>query len=438
MAKPSKSLIGIRSEDKSRWEGRAPLVPDDIRALVAEEGLEFAVQSSPNRAFRNEEYQAAGARVVQTLDDCPIIMGVKEIPPAKLQAKKTYLYFAHVIKGQPANMPALRRLLELGCNLIDYERIVDDQNRRLVFFGRYAGMAGMMDTLWALGQRLQWEGIDSPFARLRPAYRYGSLERFRPDAATVAQEIRRGGLPEAIRPLIFGFAGYGHVSQGAQAVFDLLPFQEVKPEELPTVPPAADTCFKVVFREEHMVARIDTSRPFDLQEYYQHPERYRSAFFPYVHHLTVLVNGIYWDQRYPRLITRSQFQELYRDRPRLRVIGDVTCDVDGSLACTTRTTEPDSPVYVYDPATGEVRLGVAGHGPVVLAVDFLPCELPVDASVYFSRSLRPFIPALARANLAAPLEESGLPPELQRATIVYRGSLTPPYRYLERYLQPEK
>jgi alpha-aminoadipic semialdehyde synthase len=116
-------------------------------------------------------------------------------------------------------------------------------------------------------------------------------------------------------------------------------------------------------------------------------------------------------------------------------VGDITCDVDGSLACTVRATEPDSPVYVYDPATGQAHDGVAGTGPVVLAVDFLPCELPVDASDYFSRSLSPFMPAVAAADFSAELADSGLPPELQRATIVYRGQLTKPYRHLAQYLK---
>jgi alanine dehydrogenase len=147
----------------------------------------------------------------------------------------------------------------------------------------------------------------------------------------------------------------------------------------------------------------------------------------------LLVNGIYWESRYPRLVTRAQLGELFgrSEPPRLRVIGDVSCDIEGSIECTVRATEPGDPVYVYNPQTGEIHMGVAGHGPVVLAVDFLPCELPVDASTYFSHSLRPFLPVLARADFSGPLSQTGLPPELLGATIVYKGKLTEPYRYLE-------
>jgi saccharopine dehydrogenase (NAD+, L-lysine forming) len=428
--------IGIRREDKSRWEARTPLVPADIQNLILKHGLEFTVQSSPIRAFPQEEFRAVGAETGEDLANCPIIMGVKEIPPHLLEKGKTYVYFSHVIKGQPKNMPMLRRLMELGCQLIDYEKIVDDKGRRLVFFGHYAGLAGMIDTLWALGRRLEREGISNPFARIEPAHQYRHLDHAKKEIAAVAEDIKKHGLPEAIQPFVCGFAGYGKVSQGAQEVFDLLPMVEVRPEDLPNLKPARDRCYKAVFHEDHMAERADASRPFELQEYYQHPERYRPTFFRHVPYLSVLVNCIYWEPRYPRLIDAEQFRALYcgSQPPRLRVIGDITCDIDGSLACTTRATGPDNPVYVYEPDTGRTEDGVAGRGPVVLAVDFLPCELPVDASIEFSRTLSPFIPALANADFSGSLADSGLPPELSRATILLRGRLTEPYAYLAEHV----
>jgi alpha-aminoadipic semialdehyde synthase len=185
-----------------------------------------------------------------------------------------------------------------------------------------------------------------------------------------------------------------------------------------------------------MVERIDRASPFDLQEYYDHPELYRGQFAQYVPHLTVLMVGIYWEVKYPRLVTYDLLREMYggQEQPRLRVIGDISCDIEGSVQCTQRVTESDDPVYVYEPKTGQTPSGVAGDGPVILAVDHLPCELPVDSSAYFSRSLRPLIPGLSKADFGAPFANCGLPPELVRATIVYQGSLTEPYRYLEEYL----
>jgi alanine dehydrogenase len=427
-------MIGIRREDKSRWEARAPLVPEDVGRLTAEAGVRFQVEQSDHRAFGEEEYRQAGAEIAGKLD-AQMILGVKEIPVEKIEPGSTYLYFSHTIKGQPDNMPALRRLMELGCTLIDFERIVDGEGRRLVFFGRFAGLAGMIDTLWALGRRLEHEGIASPFACVQPAHRYRDLDHVRSEFAGIAEEIRGGGIPRQLRPFACGFAGYGQVSRGAQEIFNLLPVRHAHPRELESLEPAADVCYSSIFQERDMVAPLDSGRVFDLNEYDEHPERYKPVFFGYVKHLTLLVNGIYWEERYPRFITKEQFAELYRQPARLRVVGDITCDLDGSLACTRRATTPDSPIYVYDPLTGETRDGVEGNGPVVLAVDFLPCELPVDASRHFSESLRPFVAGLATADLRKPLEETGLPEELQRATIVHRGALTESYEYLKEFLR---
>ena len=430
-------MIGIRHEDKSLWESRVPVIPDDVRSLIRDHGVGFCVQRSPTRVFSDAEFATAGATLADDVAECPIVMGVKEIPPGKLLPNRTYVFFSHVIKGQPANMPMLRRLIELKCQLIDYERIVDGEGRRLVFFGRFAGLAGMIDTLWALGQRWRYEGVENPFAEVRHAYQYNNIEHAKSDIADVGRRIQQHGLPEACRPLICGLAGYGQVSQGAQEIYDLLPVETVSPGELATVPLSANACFKVVFHEKHMVERIDASSPFKLQEYYDHPKLYRGRFYTHLPHLTVLVNGIYWEPKYPRLVTRELLRDLYgqNDRPRLRVIGDISCDIEGSVECTIRTMEPDNPVFVYEPDTGRTRDGVAGDGPVVLAVDHLPCELPVDSSTYFSQSLKSFIPALARADFSRSLADSGLPPELIRATIVYHGALTGPYRHLEQFVK---
>jgi alpha-aminoadipic semialdehyde synthase len=425
-------MIGIRHEDKSEWETRAPLIPDDVWRLIKDHGLQFQVQTSPTRVFSDDDYRAAGAVIVEDLRDSRIILGVKEIPPDCIESEKTYVFFSHVIKRQPRNMPMLRRIVELGCTLIDYECITDEQGRRLVFFGRYAGLAGMIDTLWALGRRLKHEGIDNPFAPILRAHEYDTLEDAKREIARVGERIRQDGLPPAIQPFVCGFAGYGHVSQGAQEIYDLLPVREIAPDEVAGAAPAPRECYKVVYHEKHLVERVDGGA-FELQDYYDHPKGYRSKFFPQVHHLTVLANCVYWDARYPRLVTCEQLRELFGGSkpPRLRVLGDISCDIEGSIECNLRPTEPDDPVYVYEPKSGRTINGVAGEGPVVLAVDHLPCELPVDSSTHFGRSLGPLIPSVAAAKLNGALDQSGLSPELKRATIVYRGKLTEPFRYLE-------
>jgi alpha-aminoadipic semialdehyde synthase len=429
--------IGIRAEDKSPWERRVPLVPGDLRALRAS-GVQAAVEASPRRAFADDEFRAAEVPVQTDLADCPVIVGIKEIPAARFEAGKVYLFFAHVIKGQPYNMPMLRQMMALKTSLIDYERIVDGEGRRLIFFGRHAGLAGMLNTLWTLGRRLAWEGIENPFEALRQAREYTDLAAAGADLERAAAAIRAGGLPPAVTPLVVGFSGYGNVSQGAQEIFDRLPHETVTPEDLPGLSGGArDRLYKVVFKEEDCFAPLEPGAAFDLQDYFARGRAgYRSVFESYLPHLTAWVNCVYWDERYPRLLTLEGCRRLWGGGapPRLRVIGDISCDPDGSAQCTVRPTDPGNPVYVYEPATGRTLDGVAGSGPVVMAVEILPAEIPRESSEHFSGVLKGFIPALAAADFGAPLERLALPPELRRALILYRGELTPEYAYLKNHL----
>ncbi|PIV69931.1 MAG: hypothetical protein COS08_02885, partial [Euryarchaeota archaeon CG01_land_8_20_14_3_00_38_12] len=149
--------VGIRREDKNIWERRTPIIPQHIKELK-EKDIEFFVQPSKIRAFRDGEYVEAGANIQDSLNQCNVIFAVKEIPLDFFKKNKTYVFFSHTTKGQKHNMPMLKKMMELKCQLIDYEKIVDEKNRRLIFFGRYAGLAGMIDTLWALGQRLNKGG----------------------------------------------------------------------------------------------------------------------------------------------------------------------------------------------------------------------------------------------------------------------------------------
>jgi len=431
--------IGIRREDKSRWERRVPITPEKAAEIRQKYGIAVYVQPSPVRVFREEEFSAAGATVQDDLSPAGVIFGVKEVPIEQFQPGKTYVFFAHVIKGQPYNMPMLKHMMQLGCNLIDYEKVTDERGRRLIFFGWHAGVVAMIDSLWALGQRLDWEGIANPFSQIRNTYTYNCLADARADVRTVGERIHTEGLPAAVAPLIVGVAGYGNVGRGVLEILADLPMQDIQPAEVASVandPQASrNTVYRVTFKEEHTVEPISAGARFELQDYYQHPEKYRSCFEPYLPYLTVLMNCNYWDKRYPRLVTKEQIRNLYQaGRPRLRIVGDASCDIEGGIEFTVGSTEPDEPVYVYDPETGQATLGVAGHGPVVLAVDILPSELPREASEYFSTILEPYIPAIAQADYSVPFAKLALPPEIKRAVILYHGELTPDYKYIEGFL----
>jgi alanine dehydrogenase len=430
--------IGIRREDKNRWERRTPLTPKDIAKMIRDEELHFIVQPSPIRIHKDDAFTHAGAELSEDLGGADVIFAVKEIPLDLLEENKTYIFFSHVIKGQDYNMPLLQRLLDLRCTLVDYERIADDAGRRLVFFGKQAGQAGMIETLHALGRRLEWEDYSSPFRGVKPAYHYRDLEHAKSELQEQGLSVRSGLDPD-LCPMVFGFAGYGNVSLGAQEIFDLYPHEEIEPGELEDLfrrkSPPRDRLFKVVFKEEHLVQPHLPGAEFELQDYYANPENYRSVFGSYLPALTALVNCIYWTEKYPRLIDKEQARLLWIAGTRtLRVIGDISCDIDGSIEFTHKATEPDAASFVYDPISGQTRDGHTGRGIVVMSVDNLPCEISRDASDHFSSSLRDFVPALARADYSVSFANLALPSALKRAVITYQGRLTPDFRYLDEFL----
>ena len=429
--------IAIREEDKSVLEKRVPLTPADLAPLVAR-GMRVLVEPSNHRVLRDEEFTRAGAELTRDLSPAGVIFGLKEIPAAKILPGKTHIFFSHTIKGQPYNMGMLRQILWSGATLIDYERVVDEHNRRLIFFGNFAGYAGAINSLYLLGQRLAQEGIRSPLQEIRRAMDCDSLAHAHALVRQAGRELRREGLPEALRPFVIGVTGYGNVSKGAQDVVDELEPVPLSPADLLRghFEAGLNEIYKVVFTEADMVTPIEGGPPFELQHYFKHPEGYRSVFEGYLPRLSLLLNCIYWDGRYPRLVTREAVRRLWAQAQKtLRVIGDISCDIEGSIEFTFEAHGPDQPFLIYHPLQDRYHLGLEGEGVAVLIEDILPSELPLEASQYFSKVLSPFVPSIAAADFGVPFEELAVPDPIRRAVIVYRGQLTPGYRYLEQYLK---
>jgi saccharopine dehydrogenase (NAD+, L-lysine-forming) len=432
-----KAVIGIRREDKNLWERRTPLTPDQVESLIRAHGIEVCVQPSEQRIFSDEDYRLAGASGAEDLSRCQTVLAIKEIPLDFFQERKTYLFFSHTIKGQAHNMPILKRMMAKRCQLIDYERIVDNQGRRLVLFGRHAGLAGMIETLVALGQRLAAEGISNPFTELRQPYQYPDLEEAKAHLRKIGRRIVREGLPEAIVPCVIGILGYGNVARGVQEILEYLPREQVERQMLSRLPRANRVLYTVVFREEDTVEPIDPSSPFSLPDYFRNPERYRATLSRNLPYLTVVVNAVYWEKRFPNLVRREDVEDLYRQQrtPALRVIGDITCDVEGAIEITRKATTPGEPCFTYDTTTDRIVDGVrALRGPVVMAVDNLPCEFSAESSRDFGLALIPFLPAIARADFSGSFEALELPEPIRRAAVLHQGELTPTFQYLERHL----
>jgi alpha-aminoadipic semialdehyde synthase len=431
--------IGIRREDKNEWEARVSLIPTDVKKLV-NSGIEIFLQPSPIRIFSDQEYINVGATISEDLSSCSAILAVKEIPINFIEKGKTYVFFSHTIKGQDYNMPLLQKMIDEKTQLIDYERIVNEKGQRLIFFGRHAGLAGMIDSLWALGKRLEYEGVKNPFSEVKKTFEYRGLEKTQNQIGKIADEISKNRIPKEMRPLVCGFSGYGNVSQGAQEIFDILPHKEISPQDLLTnknlFEESKHTLYKVVFKESDLVEPKNSEDKFELQDYYDNPDKYKSKFEQYLPQLTLLMNCIYWDTQYPRLLTLDYLKTVWTEsiNQKLKVIGDISCDIDGAIQCTVKSTEPGNPVYIYNPLDSSVNDGVEGIGPVIMAVDNLPCELAEEASKSFSKVLVDFIPQLVNVDYNVAFKDLKLPEELRRGMILYKGVLTAEYKYLKKYL----
>lgn len=433
-------VLGIRREDKNSWERRVPLSPQLVEDLVQNHGLEVRVERSPNRTWPDREYQAAGAQLVDSLEGCGLVFAVKEIPLEQIQPDAAHVFFSHTIKGQSYNMPLLKRVLDQKASLVDYELITDESGRRLVFFGKHAGYAGMIDSLSVLGGRLALEGRLGQLVKIRPAWRYADLAAAKEEIALLGADLDpQEGFAGADRPLVVGITGYGNVSQGAQEILRLLPHEEHSPASLLALDSldglAPDRLHLVVFREEDMFHRRDGGE-FSLKDYFANPGEYESRFEDYLPRLDLLVNAIYWSPECPRLVTKEWIDRAWAEgsQGRLSVIGDISIDIEGSIQCSLLATYPDNPRYVYLAGKDEISFGLDGHGPVIVAVDNLPCELPRDSSITFSEALADFVPALAATDWSRPFAELELPASLKRALIAHQGKLCPDYAYLEEAL----
>lgn len=432
--------IGIRRETKDKTQRRAPLSPDHVRELMRRHRVRTYVEPWSRRVFSDNDYRNAGAVLTSDLSRCNIIFGVKELDPSVLQKQMTYCCFSHTIKGQPYNMPLLKQMLEHRVTLFDYELVTGEDGKRLLYFGDFAGYAGMIDSLWALGRRLSWEGIRNPFTRVRYTTAYENLHEAKTDLSRIGEVIRTHGLPAEVVPFVCGFTGYGRVSSAAQELFDLLPTKEIEPGRLRQFLRSGRfsdrVMYKVAFRKGDMFRHKKARRVFDPVHFQQHPAEYTSQFERYVPHLSMIINGIYWEPGFPRLLTKRFMRSLFRKEktPRLKVIGDITCDIDGSIELTVKETDSTNPVYVFEPLSERVLDGWEGRGPVVLAVDKLPAELPGEASESFGNALLPFVPELASARFSRTFSRVMIPEEFKRAMIVHRGRLRPKFSYLKKLI----
>eukprot|EP00761_Pharyngomonas_kirbyi_P003637 gb/GECH01003641.1/.p1 GENE.gb/GECH01003641.1/~~gb/GECH01003641.1/.p1 ORF type:complete len:922 (+),score=233.67 gb/GECH01003641.1/:1-2766(+) len=435
--------LGIIRETKNKWEGRVALTPEHVRQLIAS-GIKVIVQPSNTRCFTDIQYEKAGAVVQEDLSEAPVIIGVKEVPIKKLESNKTFMFFSHTIKAQPYNMPMLDHILENNIRLIDYEKITDNDGKRLVKFGPFAGYAGAVDTISAAGNKLMALGFKTPFLHIALSRYYPSLTSAHTALREVGQEIKETGLPKELCPFTIVVTGTGAVSQGAQSMLKFLPCKYVKAEELRELwnnDSVDQHSVYVCIAEAKDMVEHKEGKPFDKKHYYEHPEEYQGVFHEHVFPYTrILINGMYWESKFPRLITTHQARELNKEgRCPCAAVGDITCDPKGSIQFFIQSTEIDDPIYVYDLETGNISFNVNDPGIAIQGVDHLPAEFSTQASEFFGDSLFPFIKDIALSDGSLNYEDQkDLPPEIHRAVIVNHQKLTPPFKYIEELRKKNK
>lgn len=433
--------IGIRRENEDRkFEARVPLVPNDLQCLKQQLGdrVRFIVQPARLRTFADAEFAAAGAVIQEDLSEADIICCVKELYPEQLIDSKTYLVFAHVIKGQPDNMPLLQQLLDRQITLIDYECITDEAGRRTVFFGRSAGQTGMFETLRAFGQRCATLGKSCVFQELKPVYAYANLAAAKAHLRALGDRLEQDPTLLGVTdyPLVVAIAGLGNVGQGAMEILQLLSPQTVSAEALPALFASGRAgLFQCPLRKSDTLRNADGL--FDSAEYATFPDRYSSRIPDLLSYFSILLNCVFWAPQYPRILPHEAFQAAWqRGVNRLQVVGDLSCDPPaGSVACTVQAGDLYSPVFGYDPVTRAVLEPFAKDGVTVMAVDNLSAGLPHDASVAFSRMLRDYLPPLIAAKLHQKDWVDQLPPALLRATVTHEGRLMEKFQALQPYLK---
>jgi len=426
--------VGVLAESKNIWERRAPLTPQDVKWLVQRK-IKVEVMTSPLRIFRDSDYKRAGAKVVSCFKHAKLLVGVKEPSPSSFRRKSVYLVFSHTAKGQSTNRLLVKAALKQHITLIDYEHILDTHGQRLVYFGRFAGICGMIDSLHYLGKRYQALGIKTPLLYIRRSLDYETFKKAKRHLSLVARQIRRRGFPHQVAPFVVGITGHGNVSKGVQEVLKIFHPLEIHPRDM--------MCFirhqrkfnkqiyKIIFHREEKF-RSKKKKGFYFEDYLANPKQFESNLDQYLPHINLLMNTSYWDKRYPKLVSEKMIRRMVRKgkESRLRFIGDLSCDVSGTIEITKKTTTPGKPVFLYNPSTGRVQDGYEGKGLSVLAVDNLPCEFPQDSSEEFSELIRDYVYQLAAHGATDVTEHVALPREIRNAVITQGGRFTKTFRYM--------
>ncbi|MEQ9050506.1 MAG: NAD(P)-dependent oxidoreductase [Marinoscillum sp.] len=402
-----KIKIALIKEGKVPKDKRVALTPYQARQVMERfPDVDLVAQTSDIRCFTDQDYLNEGIRVVDTVDDCDILLGVKEVPIPNLIANKTYFFFSHTIKKQPYNRPLIREVISKKIRLIDYETLTDETGKRIIAFGRWAGIVGAYNGIWTFGKRYNLFDI-------RRASECFDLE----DLKTEFDKVKLPAIKIAL-------TGGGRVAKGAMGVLHGMNIRKVTPaafvEEQFDYPVFA----QLNTRDYHV--RKDGG-DFSRHEFYDNPELYDADFLKYAKVTDLLIAAAFWDPNSPVLFKR---EDILKNDFKINIVADITCDIEGSIPSTKKPSTIEDPVYDYNPSDNDVESAFTDEGNItVMAVDNLPCELPRDASESFGNELL--------HNVLPELLGDDSRGVIRRATITADGDLTPVYEYLRGYVNGE-
>ncbi len=396
--------FGIIQERKTPPDHRVVLSPTRCQFVLQHfPKARIIVEPSPIRVFADEEYRELDIEVASKMEECDVLLGVKEVPISALIPNKKYFFFSHTIKKQPYNRDLLRAILEKNIELYDHEVITNPKGQRLVAFGRYAGIVGAYNGIRAYG--LKFKQFELPKA-----------EDLKDQAALIAA-LRKIQLPN-IKILL---TGRGRVGNGAREMLDAMGLKKI----------GVGDYLNHDF-EEPVYCQIDASEynkrkdgvRGNKADFFAHPEAYRSDFFRFAQVTDLFIAGHFYGDGAPYLYTR---EDVKQPDFKIKVVADISCDIDGPVATTIRPSTIAAPLYGYHPEMEKEVDYLHPEAIAVMAVDNLPAELPRDASDGFGEAFaKAVIPAFFNGD------KDGI---LERARMTKNGKLTPRYSYLKDFVE---
>lgn len=395
--------IGIIREGKKPYDKRVALSPQqclEVRERFPE--VDFIIEPSEHRCIPDSAYAEAGLNVSSDLSQCSIMLGIKEVPVDELLANKTYLFFSHTIKKQPYNRKLLRTVLERNIRLVDYETLVWENGSRVLGFGRFAGIVGTHEGFTAWGKKTQQ-------FELKPAYL----------CANYAEMLEQYNHIQW-KALRIALCGDGRVAHGCIEVLNKLKIREVTPDEFLNESFHQPVYVHLVPEDFYLHKDGDE---WDKADFYQNPESYVSSFMPYALKCDLMLNAIFWNERIPRFFSKEDMKE--RDF-RIKVIADISCDINGSIPATLKDTTIEDPVFGYHPLSETIEAPYLPNTIDIMAVSNLPCELPLDASHAFGEQLI--------KHVLGELIQKPDSRMINHATIARDGELTRRFLYLSDYV----